>query len=232
MTRMSPDHFSFASASDESLLVRFGDTISRQNHNRVAALLRDLEQHPIVGIRNLHPAYSSLLVVFDSLLVDQLELGEALRERLARVDDGALASARTVEIPVCYDREFGFDLDDVAAACSCTTQQVIAMHCSREYTVYFLGFAPGFAYLGELPAELEVPRLATPRRVVPRGSVAIAGPQTAVYPLATPGGWRIIGRTPLAMFAAGSDATTLLRTGDQVRFLPISRRQFDSMGPA
>ena len=216
-------------ASDQSLLISFGDRISIEDSRRVESLLRLLEQQPIAGVRNLHPAYSSLLVVFDALRLDHAELEGKLREHLARVESVVAAPHRTIEIPVCYDSEFGLDLEEVAASHSITSQEVMAMHCSRAYTVYFLGFVLGFAYLGDLPAELETPRLAAPRRMVPRGSVAIAGRQTAVYPLPTPGGWRILGRTPLAMIAPEHDGMSLLKMGDQVRFVSISRDEFDRM---
>jgi len=214
-------------ASDQSLLVRFGERISFDDNRRVASLLRLLEQQPIEGVRNLHPAYSSLLVVFDALRLDHAGLENKLREYLARIDLDAAVLPRTIEIPTCYDAEFGLDLEEVAAICSMTAQEVIALHCAREYTVYFLGFAPGFAYLGDLPESLEVPRLQIPRRNVPRGSVAVAGRQTAVYPIQTPGGWRILGRTSLNMFTTKGDA--MLHTGDRVRFVPISRQEFDNM---
>lgn len=219
-------------ASDQSLLIGFGDNISVEHHLRVQSLLRLLEQQPIPGVRNLHPAYSSLLLVFDGLHLDHAELEMRLSGYLARLETLATAPQRKIEIPVCYDRDFGVDCEEVAAIRSLTPQQVIAMHCSREYMVYFLGFAPGFAYLGDLPAELDVPRLQTPRRTVPRGSVAIAGRQTAVYPLSTPGGWRILGRTPLAMFTPEPDGASLLRMGDRVRFVPISREQCDELEQA
>jgi inhibitor of KinA len=224
---MAARHPRFIRTSDQSLLISFGDDISLEHHRSVASLLHLLEQEPIGGIRNLHPAYSSLLVAFDALHLDHAQLEVALRKYLARLDAVTSPSPQEIEIPVCYDKEFGLDLDDVAAACSLTPEKVIAMHCSHEYTVYFLGFVPGFAYLGDLPVPLEVPRLQRPRRMVPRGSVAIAGRQTAVYPLPTPGGWRILGRTPLAMIRR--EGASLLRMGDLVRFIPISRQQFESL---
>jgi inhibitor of KinA len=228
MMQVSPtSQFRFIRASDQSLLVSFGERISLEDNRSVGSLLLLLEQQPIEGVRNLHPAYSSLLVVFDALRLDHASLERELREYLARMDLTATALPRAIEIPTCYDSEFGFDLVEVAAICSMTVQEVIALHCSREYTVYFLGFAPGFAYLGDIPEPLEVPRLQTPRRKVPRGSVAIAGRQTAVYPLQTPGGWRILGRTPLTMFTTRGDA--ILHTGDRVRFVHISRQEFDNM---
>jgi len=229
MTQRPAADARFIPASDRSLLVSFADDISVGHNRRVGALLYLLEKEPIAGVSNLHPAYSSLLVVFDPLRLDHEELEIDLRKRLPTLDTLVPAAPRIIEIPVCYDREFGPDLEDVADDRSLTPQEVISIHSAHEYTAYFLGFAPGFAYLGELPAELEVPRLPVPRRMVPRGSVAIAGRQTAVYPSSTPGGWRILGRTPLAMFTAERESMSLLKMGDHVRFVPISREEFDKV---
>ena len=131
-----------------------------------------------------------------------------------------------MEIPVCYGGEFGPDLDEVAALHRISADRVVELHSSATYLVYFLGFVPGFAYLGELPKELITPRLATPRKKGPCGSVGIAGNQTGVYPFETPGGWRLLGRTPLAMFRTDREGLSLLSIGDRVRFVPVSREQF------
>jgi inhibitor of KinA len=134
-----------------------------------------------------------------------------------------------VEIPVCYGGEFGPDLAEVCKLHGMAEAQAIELHASFEYLVYFLGFVPGFAYLGELPKELVTPRLAAPRKRVPAGSVGIAGNQTGVYPFATPGGWRLLGRTPIKMFRADSDGLSLLSIGDHVRFAPISAERFAAL---
>jgi inhibitor of KinA len=134
-----------------------------------------------------------------------------------------------VEIPACYGGEFGPDLTEVCAIHGLTPAQAIELHASAEYLVYFSGFVPGFAYLGELPEALVTPRLAVPRRRVPAGSVGIAGNQTGVYPFATPGGWRLIGRTPVAMFRAEREGFSLLAIGDRVRFAPISAERFGAL---
>jgi inhibitor of KinA len=134
-----------------------------------------------------------------------------------------------VEIPVCYGEEYGPDLNDVSAMHAMTPQQVVDLHSSANYLVYFLGFVPGFAYLGELPKALATPRLPTPRRIVPPGSVGIAGNQTGVYPVATPGGWRLLGRTPISMFRPEQNGLSLLSIGDRVRFSPISPEQFAAL---
>jgi inhibitor of KinA len=136
-----------------------------------------------------------------------------------------------MEIPVCYGGDFGPDLDDVCTTLGLNPAQAIELHGSVSYIVYFLGFVPGFAYLGELPKSLVMPRLPAPRRSVPRGSVGIAGSQTGVYPFASPGGWRLIGRTPVAMFRA-ENATSLLSIGDRVRFVPISPERFAELEKA
>jgi KipI family sensor histidine kinase inhibitor len=219
----------FLPASDNSLLVCFGQQISLDAHQRVVKLLRLLESEPVAGIRNLHPAYCSVLIKFDALKLRRDELEAILRPYLDRLEDVHLPEPRQVEIPVCYGGEYGPDLSDVSAMHGMTPAQAIELHASATYLVYFLGFAPGFAYLGELPQALVTPRLAKPRRSVPPGSVGIAGSQTGVYPFATPGGWRLLGRTPIAMFRPDRNAMSLLSVGDRVRFTPISRERFAAL---
>jgi KipI family sensor histidine kinase inhibitor len=219
----------FQPASDQSLLVYFGEKITLDSHQRVRQLLRLLELEPIPGVRNLHPAYCSLLLNFHALELSHDELEMILRRYLGRLEDVRLPEPGRVEIPVSYGGEFGPDLDEVAAICGITPAQVIGLHSSKTYVAYFLGFVPGFAYLGELPDALATSRLATPRRSVPPGSVAIAGKQTGVYPFATPGGWRLIGRTPIAMFRPDRNGMSLVSIGDRVRFTPVSRAQFAAL---
>ena len=216
----------FRAASDQSLLVSFGEQIALENHERVVKLLWLLQSQSIEGIRNLHPAYCSVLIKFDALKLDHDELQSRLLPYLARLDEAPLPEPQQIEIPVCYGGEFGPDLEDVAAAHGISPAQAIELHSSPIYLVYFLGFAPGFAYLGGLPEALTTPRLQAPRAKVPQGSVGIGGNQTAVYPFATPGGWRLIGRTPLAMFRGDQARMSLLQIGDRVRFRPISEEEF------
>lgn len=229
MEATATDSVEFKLSSDQSLLVYFGREITLQANERVRRLLRLLETEPIAGIRNLHPAYCSLLVKFDALKLQQGELQAILTKYLDRLGEVHLPEPRLVEIPVCYGGEFGPDLAEVSAMHGLTPAQAIELHSSTDYLVYFLGFAPGFAYLGELPEALITSRLATPRRSVPAGSVGIAGNQTGVYPVATPGGWRILGRTPTAMFRVEVKGLSLLAIGDRVRFVPISSEQFRAL---
>jgi inhibitor of KinA len=219
----------FQRASDQSLLIYFGNKISREAHERIRRLLRLLELEPIAGVRNLHPAYCSVLVTFDALKLQHDALEKILKKYLGRLEGIALPPPRQVEIPVCYGGEHGPDLLDVSALQKLTPEKVIELHSSATYVVYFLGFVPGFAYLGELPEALITPRLDTPRRKVPPGSVGIAGNQTGVYPFATPGGWRLLGRTPVSIFQPDRRELSLLSIGDHVRFTPISSEKFATL---
>lgn len=206
-------------ASDRSLLVSFGDGISREIHHHVFHLTRALEG--VRGILNLHPAYASVLVEFDPRFRDHGQVEALIREAgtaEAAADHGG--EARLVEIPVRYGGEYGPDLPDVARHTGLAPERVIELHAATEYLVYFLGFAPGFAYLGGLPPQLATPRLSAPRKVVPAGSVAIGGNQTGVYPMPSPGGWRIIGHTDAKLFDPSASEPVLLRMGDRLRFVP------------
>jgi inhibitor of KinA len=234
-------------ASDRALLVSFddrapssehassgdrssaGDRIGQGAHQEVLRLLSLLDAEPLAGVVDLSPAYASILVRFDPRLTDHdLIAGHVLR-LLRRIGSVAPPAARVVEIPVCYGGEFGPDLEDVAQFAALSREETIALHAGRTYDVFFLGFSPGFAYLGVVPDAIACPRLARPRRQVPAGSVGIAGGQTGVYPHPTPGGWRIVGRTPLLMFDAGSTPMSRLQIGDQVRFVPIEPGRYWEM---
>jgi len=247
MGKSGEAHARFHVASDQSLFVYFDSPekksgapspagansvtpfqtqITIEAHEQVRRLLRLMELEPILGVRNLHPAYCSVLVKFDAMKLRPGELEERLRGYIARMEKLALPEARLVEIPVCYGGEYGPDLKDVAELHGITAERVIELHATTTYITYFLGFAPGFAYLGQLPEALATPRLATPRKSVPAGSVGIAGTQTGVYPISTPGGWRLLGRTPVKMFQPERAEMSLLSIGDRARFVPVSREQF------
>lgn len=214
-------------ASDSSLLIVFGDTMSPALHVHVMSLFVALRQRNDPRIRNLHPAYASLLIDFDPLRLTYDEVSSLVQQlAMAVAPDKA---ARAITIPVCYDLEFGPDLLDVARHARLTPTDVVRLHSSPTYLVYFLGFSPGFAYLGGLPEVLHTSRLATPRPLVAAGSVGIAGNQTGIYPFDSPGGWRVIGRTPWRMFDPQAAPPTRLQPGDCVKFSPIDRAAFDVM---
>jgi len=206
-------------ASDRSLLLVFDDQISLAAHADVLRLTPLLQS--VRGVTNVHPAYASILIDFNPRAIRHGEVERAAAELFAKASSASLPDPRLVEIPVAYGGEYGPDLEAVANLTGHTPDEVVAMHASAEYLVYFLGFSPGFPYLGGLPESIATPRMETPRRRVPAGSVAIGGRQTGVYPMASPGGWRIIGRTALRLFDPSADPPVLLRMGDHVRFVPI-----------
>jgi KipI family sensor histidine kinase inhibitor len=204
-------------ASDRSLLVSFGDEISIEAHRQVARLTHALEGQR--GILNLHPAFASILIDFDPRFHSHADIEALARQRMETATDEA-REPRVVEIPVCYGGEFGPDLENVARHAGLSPERAVELHAAADYLVYFVGFSTCFPYLGGLPPELATPRLPAPRKLVPAGSVAIGGAQAGIYPLASPGGWRIVGRTPLALFDPQSSPPPLLRMGDRVRFVP------------
>ena len=206
-------------ASDHTILVELGEGISPAAHRRVRAALHALGREPIPGVTNLHPAYASLLVSYDPSVANGDRVEAEVASRLRTADAVTLPEPALVELPVRYGGESGPDLAAVAAACGLTAAEVVREHAAAEYLVYFLGFSPGFPYLGGLPPRLAVPRRPSPRTLVPAGSVAIGGAQAGVYPLASPGGWQLIGRTPAVLFDPGRTPPALLAAGDRVRFV-------------
>lgn len=202
--------------SDSAILLQLGDQpdplANHQVHRLSAAL--SAASHP--GILEMVPGYASLVVHYDPLLLTQTQVINWLSDHHAAAREGAARPPRRVEVPVRYD---GPDLPDVAALLGLSLQDVIRQHSDVEYTVYMMGFSPGFAYLGVLSFALPVPRLATPRTRVPAGSVAVAGTQTGIYPVDSPGGWRILGHTNLRPFDLRREPPFLLAPGDRVRFV-------------
>jgi inhibitor of KinA len=213
-------------ASDHSFMVFLGEGISRLHHRNLVRLFRLLQLQPNRATRNLHPAYSSLLISFDPLLTHPNDFRAYLHELLDQLDKVTVFPPRVFEIPVCYDHSLGPDLEFVAHHNSLTIEEAIRYHCSVEYLVYFIGFSPGFPYLGDLPDKLASPRFSTPRVKVPAGSVAIGGSQTGIYSVSSPGGWRVIGRTPMKLFDLKLDPPSVLEMGDLVRFRPIALPEY------
>lgn len=216
---------SIAPLGDGALLVTIGDRIDPGLNGRAHDLAAAVERLRSTDTRfgRAVPAYASVLVPFDPVAIDPDEAGgvvAGLLAELAGEQAPGPAAGALVEIPVRYGGDDGPDLADVAALNDLRPNDVIELHAGTEYRVYFLGFAPGFAYLGALPAQIATPRLAAPRERIPAGSVGIAGRGTAVYPFELPGGWRIIGRTEVVMWDLTRDSPALLRPGDRVRFVP------------
>ena len=208
-------------ASDRSLSVSFGGAISWEAHQRVRRAVQSL--HGLRGILNLHPAYTSVLVDFDPHLFDHRRAERLIATILEAHQGDAAPPDRIVEIPVSFGGETGPDLPDVARHTGLSAERVIALFTHAEYVVYFVGFSTCFPYLGGLPPELATPRLSAPRKHVPVGSVAIGGPQAGIYPIASPGGWRLIGRTSMRLFDPAATPPPVLRMGDRVRFVAEGR---------
>ena len=227
--------FAIEPLAEDALLLRFGDGIDATINARVHAAAHSLRAVNLPGIIDIAPAYATLLVRFDASGRGGDALSEAITRALCRRFRGSdeltaavsgTPAAQSIEMPVCYDGEFGQDLEAVAGYARLSHGEVIARHTAAEYTVAMLGFAPGFPYLLGLDAALHVPRRADPRTRVPAGSVAIGGAQTGIYPRELPGGWNLIGRTPLALFDPDRDPSCLLAPGDRVRFRAIDADEF------
>lgn len=211
----------FLLAGDAALVVEFGDEIDLEINRRVHALARALAEQSLPGLGEAVPTYRSLLVHYDSLYLSHAEVEAYASEALRRCGEAPPPEPRLIEIPTIYGGEHGPDIAFVAKHNGISVEEVIRLHSEATYTIYMLGFTPGFPYLGGLPETLATPRLDTPRQRVRAGSVGIAGSQTGVYPLATPGGWRLIGWTPVALFDPARTPPALLQPGDQVRFVPV-----------
>jgi inhibitor of KinA len=225
----------FAPLGDRAITITLGNAIDEATNRRIRAISALLDARALPCVVDLVPAFTSLTVHYDPRLLTGEDSDESPYERFVNTLDGILADAhedelpapRTVEIPVCYGGELGPDLDDVARQHGISVDDVIRVHTGGDYLVYMIGFMPGFAYLGGLAPELATPRRSSPRTAVPAGAVGIGGQQTGVYPLVSPGGWNLIGRTPLRIFDVARENASLLETGDRVRFVAISRRDFD-----
>lgn len=216
----------FLSAGECALVVEFGDSVSREANAKAVALAGALRDLSPAGVGEAVPSYRSVLVHYDPLRVGREALILRLQALLAEGLADRPVEPRRREIPTAYGGELGPDLASVAELVGLPEAEVVRLHAEQVYTVYMIGFLPGFPYLGLVPERIAVPRLEAPRLKVPAGSVAITGRQTGVYPVESPGGWRVIGRTPAPLFNPRRDPPTYLGPGDQVRFVPISAERF------
>ncbi|MGO5012439.1 5-oxoprolinase subunit PxpB [Niallia sp. Sow4_A1] len=223
---------------DSAIIVRFGNRIDSDIHQKVQMLANYLEMHPFSGLIECVPAYTNVTVYYQPFVIyesfkqksDNLSpfqiVKSLLKEVFEQLEVGKSTNNRVTKIPVCYGGEYGPDLEEVAKHNQLSIEQVIDIHSGGEYCVYMIGFAPGFPFLGGMSEKIATPRRSTPRQLIPSGSVGIAGVQTGVYPIATPGGWQLIGQTPLELFLPEKNPPSLLQAGDIVKFVPISKREF------
>ncbi|NHH99317.1 5-oxoprolinase subunit PxpB [Oceanimonas sp. MB9] len=218
-------------AGMDAWLVRLFDHIDERNMGWITALVRACEQAFGPRLVDLIPSYTTVLVQFDALILDHAEARRLLADILARLrpdqDEGEVPIK---ELPVWYHPSVGPDMARLEQSTGLDATRLIALHSEHTYRVFALGFAPGFAFMGSVPPALELPRLDTPRRRVPAGSVAIAGRQTSAYPQASPGGWNLLGRTSARLFDPASEVLSLLQVGDRVRFAPVGKAEFERLG--
>jgi inhibitor of KinA len=218
----------FLSAGDRALVVEFGDRVDRALSERVLRLDAIIRASPPAGIVETVPTFRSLTVYYDPLLTSRAELQQAIGALADRVNNRR-SSARLWQVPVCYEGEFAPDLAEVARLTGLTPGEAVALHSGTRFHVYMLGFLPGFPYMGDLPPQLELPRRADPRLRVPAGSISIATSLTAIYPYESPGGWRLIGATPIRMFDRERSEPALFAPGDAVSFQPVDAASFASI---
>jgi len=204
---------------DSALLVQLGDEIDITINQRVHALSALINLSSLDGVVETVPAYSTLLIHYDPLILSNIEIQNWLRGKLAQVENTKLRKPRRIEVPVQYGGEYGVDLQFVADHHHLDVEDVIRIHSAQAYTIYMMGFTPGFPYMGKLDDAIVTPRLETPRTHVPAGTVAIAGSQTGIYPIDSPGGWQLIGHTSLRLFDPESESPFLFSPGDEVRFV-------------
>jgi inhibitor of KinA len=227
------DDDQFSPLGDSGIVVKMGDGIDRKTHEKVMALSRYLVEHPFDGMIEIVPSFTTVAVYYDPIRLFNLGVLfpyegvlVKLKEIVSQLPDGQVNESRVMDIPVCYGGEFGPDLADVARFNGLTPDEVVRIHSSAECLVYRIGFAPGFPYLGGMDQRITTPRRRSPRLTIPRGTVGIGGEQTGIYPIESPGGWQLIGKTPLSLFRPGEESPSLLRAGDIVRFRPITQEEY------
>ncbi len=220
------DKVKYLPAGDSALTMEFGNEISVEINKRIRNTVTAIESNPPKGLLELIPTYRSIQVLYDPLETDFKELTGTLQKILLSASQGGSDNYRIVEMPVCYGLDYGPDLEFVAEHNSMDMDEVVRIHTGTDYLVYMLGFTPGFGYLGGMSEKIATPRLQVPRTVIPAGSVGIAANQTGIYPIDSPGGWQLIGRTPIKLYDPLMEPPFLLNAGDYVRFVSIAEEEY------
>lgn len=213
-------------AGDSALLIEFEQKIAPEINAQITAFVHLLKEQHIEGVTDLIPAFASLLINYDPRVIGYKDLKARIEELLKIEVSEEASEARVFEIPVCYGGEYGPDIANIAENAGLSEQEVIDIHCSKDYLIYMLGFLPGFVYLGGLDERIHTPRLANPRISIPAGSVGIAASQTGIYPLNSPGGWQLLGMTPVKTYDPERENPILVEAGDYIRFVPVTEEEF------
>ena len=219
----------FLSGGDRALVIEFGDAIDPELNRRVRRLLLAIQEAELPELVEMVPTYRSLLVYYEPRQISPEELRAKLEVLAQKTEASELPEPKVTEVPTVYGGEYGRDLDFVAKHNGLSPEEVIRLHAGKAYLIYMLGFMPGFAYLGGMSPRIAAPRLPTPRVKIPAGSVGIAGNQTGIYPAESPGGWRLIGRTPMELFHPEKEPPALLQMGNHVKFVQITAQEFNRM---
>lgn len=223
------DNIKYFPSGDSGLILEIGNKISQDVNKKIRALSYCIEKNKFNEIVEIIPTYTAILVIYNSIKSSYEELVEKLKSLENSMNNIELPPAEVVHIPTLYGGEYGMDLENVADHNGLTLEEVIDIHNSTNYLVYMIGFTPGFPYLGGMSEKIATPRLKTPREKIPGGSVGIAGSQTGVYPIDSPGGWQIIGRTPLKLFDPDRKPSVLLRAGQYLKFDPITEEEYNTI---
>ena len=213
-------------AGDSALLIEFGKEINPETNRKITALVQLMREQHIEGIVDVIPAFCSLLINYDPRVLSYEELKERMEHLLKMETKTEATRKRIFEIPVCYGGEYGPDIENIAEHAGLSVDEVIKIHSSKDYLIYMLGFLPGFTYLGGLDERIHTPRLASPRLKIRAGSVGIGGSQTGIYPLDSPGGWQLMGMTPVRTYDPERQTPILVEAGDYIRFIPIDEEEF------
>ena len=213
-------------AGDSALLIEFGKEINPETNRKITAIVQLMREQHIEGIVDVIPAFCSLLINYDPRVLSYEELKERMENLLKIETKTETTRKRIFEIPVCYGGEYGPDIDNIAEHAGLSVNEVIKIHSSKDYLIYMLGFLPGFTYLGGLDERIYTPRLASPRLTIRAGSVGIGGSQTGIYPLDSPGGWQLMGLTPVRTYDPERQTPILVEAGDYIRFIPIDEEEF------
>ncbi|HVE60276.1 MAG TPA: 5-oxoprolinase subunit PxpB [Chitinophagaceae bacterium] len=219
---------------DNAILIDFGNELNEGINKKLLSIFEKIKDQHLPGVLDVVPAYSSLTIHYDVMKILEKAgskpvfdfITNQVKKIIDEVKDISFEENRKISIPVCYDEEFGLDLSFLANKKNLNIEDVIQLHTAKSYRVYMIGFLPGFAYMGEVDEKIQIPRKENPRTNVEAGSVGIAGSQTGIYPLQSPGGWQIIGRTPLQIFDKGKTEPVLLQPGDEIKFFSINRDEF------